>query len=60
MDAEAISVSEQVEKSKESRKNLGTATKDFKKLSNEEKIAQFSKLLKQYQTEIDDLTRRSL
>jgi homeobox protein cut-like len=55
-----MSIKENQEKSKESRKVLGKETKDFKLLSDEEKITGVTKLLKSYQTEIDNLTRRSL
>eukprot|EP01080_Neovahlkampfia_damariscottae_P001739 gene1739-508_t len=58
-DANDLQIKENQEKSKESRKHLGKETKDFKKLSDEEKISSITKLLKSYQTEIDNLTRRS-
>ena len=44
---------------KQSRKNLGTQTKAFKKYSDEEKINKFPSLLKLYQKEIDALTKRA-
>jgi homeobox protein cut-like len=44
---------------KQSRKNLGTQTKTFKKYNDEEKINKFPSLLKLYQKEIDALTKRA-
>ncbi|KAG8927470.1 hypothetical protein FRC01_007453 [Tulasnella sp. 417] len=52
---------ELVENQKESvigRKALADKTKEFKKIPEEEKGAAFKTLLKAYQTEIDNLTRR--
>jgi homeobox protein cut-like len=40
-----------------SRKQLADQTKDFKKLSDGDKLIQFKVLLKGYQTEIDTLTK---
>ncbi|KYQ89065.1 CCAAT displacement protein [Tieghemostelium lacteum] len=42
-----------------SRKVLAKQTQDFKKFTDEEKIKQFSQLLKLYQEEVDKLTKRS-
>ncbi|KAI0318257.1 CASP C terminal-domain-containing protein, partial [Amylostereum chailletii] len=50
-----------VENQKESvvgRKALADRTKDFKRISEEEKLNAFKGLLKAYQTEIDSLTKR--
>jgi homeobox protein cut-like len=55
-----MSIKENQDKTKESRKVLGKETKDFKLLSDEDKISGITKLLKSYQIEIDNLTRRSL
>lgn len=41
-----------------SRKELASKTKEFKKLDNEKKLAEFNPLLKQYQNEIDNLTSK--
>lgn len=41
-----------------SRKELASRTKTFKKLSDEEKIIEVKSLLKLYQSEIDNLTKR--
>ncbi|KAJ1674467.1 hypothetical protein EV182_003217, partial [Spiromyces aspiralis] len=40
------------------RKSLAEQTKGFRKLSDEQKIRDFKKLFKEYQTEIDNLTKR--
>ncbi|KAI9288837.1 CASP C terminal-domain-containing protein [Umbelopsis sp. AD052] len=51
-----------VEKQKDgliSRKKLAEQTRDFKKLTDEEKLQQIKGLLKSYQTEIDSLTKRT-
>jgi homeobox protein cut-like len=60
IDANFMSIKENQDKTKESRKVLGKETKDFKLLSDEDKISGITKLLKSYQIEIDNLTRRSL
>lgn len=59
LDTTALNISEKQEKFKESRKLLGTSTKEFRKLPDEEKLSALTRLLKQYQTEIDELTKRS-
>ncbi|KAL3236555.1 CCAAT displacement transcription factor COY1 [Nakaseomyces bracarensis] len=43
----------------ESRKLLASETKSFKKLDSDEKLGTINKLIKQYQQEIDSLTKRS-
>lgn len=43
----------------DSRKNLASETKIFKKLASEEKLANVNKIIKHYQQEIDSLTKRS-
>ncbi|KAK9390534.1 CASP C terminal-domain-containing protein [Lipomyces mesembrius] len=40
------------------RKELASKTKEFRKLSDEEKLVEIKTLLKSYQTEIDNLTKR--
>lgn len=42
-----------------SRKKLAEQTREFKKLKDEEKLESYKPLLKAYQSEIDDLTKRS-
>ncbi|KAG2373185.1 hypothetical protein C9374_012787 [Naegleria lovaniensis] len=59
-DSQGINISKSREQSAANRKNLAQITKDFKKLSNEEKVSSFQKVLKAYQEEIDSLTNRSM
>ncbi|KAH3680644.1 hypothetical protein WICMUC_000201 [Wickerhamomyces mucosus] len=59
LDLKALEIEDFQNKTLESRKNLATNTKDFKKLNDELKLNQFKTLLKQYQNEIDTLTNRS-
>lgn len=59
-DSQGINISKAREQSAANRKNLAQITKDFKKLSNEEKVSSFQKVLKAYQEEIDSLTNRSV
>ncbi|CAO1632712.1 unnamed protein product [Sympodiomycopsis kandeliae] len=42
-----------------SRKKLAEQTREFKKLKDEEKLESYKRLLKAYQAEIDELTKRS-
>ncbi|KAK9471968.1 CASP C terminal-domain-containing protein [Dipodascopsis tothii] len=41
-----------------SRKDLASKTKEFRRLGDEEKLVEIKSLLKAYQTEIDNLTKR--
>ena len=41
------------------RRRLADATKDFKKVPDDQKISEFKNLLKLYQLEIDSITKRS-
>ncbi|KAI0001319.1 CASP C terminal-domain-containing protein [Russula compacta] len=59
LDAQGIEVVENQKESVVGRKALADKTKDFKKIPDEEKANAFKGLLKSYQTEIDNLTKRS-
>ncbi|KAI9511170.1 CASP C terminal-domain-containing protein [Russula earlei] len=59
LDAQGIEVVENQKESVVGRKALADKTKDFKKIPDEEKVNAFKGLLKSYQTEIDNLTKRS-
>ncbi len=52
-------IRKQKERSLKSRKELATATKEFRTLSVEEKLKSLGSVLKKYQKEIDALTKRS-
>lgn len=58
LDDQGIEIKEGQKLSLLSRKNLATKTKEFKKLTDSEKLEQFTKLLKLYQNEIDSLTNK--
>ncbi|EFC49072.1 predicted protein [Naegleria gruberi] len=59
-DEQGLNIVKVREQTANSRKNLATLTKNFKKLNNDEKLNSFSKLLKSYQDEIDSLTNRGM
>ncbi|KAH9978937.1 CASP C terminal-domain-containing protein [Lactifluus volemus] len=59
LDTQGIEVVENQKESVVGRKALADRTKDFKKIPDEEKVNAFKGLLKSYQTEIDNLTKRS-
>lgn len=58
LDLQGIEIKEDQKSSLLSRKNLATKTKEFRKLSDSEKLDQFKPLLKLYQNEIDVLTNK--
>ncbi|KAH9929496.1 CASP C terminal-domain-containing protein [Epithele typhae] len=59
LDAQGIELVENQKESVVGRKALADRTKEFKKMSDEEKLTAYKGLLKAYQTEIDSLTKRS-
>ncbi|KAL7336282.1 hypothetical protein BJY59DRAFT_718455, partial [Rhodotorula toruloides] len=59
MDAQGLEIVEGQKDSLVGRKKLAEQTREFKKVPDEEKGPVFKTLLKAYQTEIDNLTRRS-
>ncbi|SCV00924.1 LAMI_0G08174g1_1 [Lachancea mirantina] len=59
LDENILSVENLKTESLESRKLLAGETKRFKKLEDSEKLNQFTKLVKQYQKEVDSLTARA-
>mmetsp|Transcript_37897 Transcript_37897/g.97829 ORF Transcript_37897/g.97829 Transcript_37897/m.97829 type:complete len:530 (-) Transcript_37897:770-2359(-) len=54
-----IEISDAREKSSTSRKHLSSMTRDFKKLPEDEKIKGFGPVIKAYQAEIDNITKRA-
>ncbi|KAJ3567586.1 hypothetical protein NP233_g6271 [Leucocoprinus birnbaumii] len=59
LDAQGIEIVDNQKESVIGRKALADKTKEFKKISDAEKLNAFKGLLKAYQTEIDNLTKRS-
>ncbi|KAN0090797.1 CASP C terminal domain containing protein [Tylopilus felleus] len=59
LDAQGIEVVENQKENVLSRKGLAERTKEFKKIPDDEKLNVFKGLLKAYQQEIDNLTKRS-
>ncbi|OAX40365.1 hypothetical protein K503DRAFT_768625 [Rhizopogon vinicolor AM-OR11-026] len=59
LDAQGIEIVDNQKESVLGRKQLADRTKEFKKIPDDEKLNSFKGLLKSYQTEIDNLTKRS-
>ncbi|PLW23037.1 hypothetical protein PCASD_11030 [Puccinia coronata f. sp. avenae] len=59
LDTSGLEIVENQKDSLMGRKKLAEQTRDFKKMSDQEKVGGFKGLLKAYQTEIDALTKRS-
>ncbi|KIL65945.1 hypothetical protein M378DRAFT_448054 [Amanita muscaria Koide BX008] len=59
LDTQSIEIVDNQKESVLARKALLEQTKEFKKISDAEKLVVFKGLLKAYQTEIDNLTKRS-
>ncbi|KAE9411276.1 hypothetical protein BT96DRAFT_930417 [Gymnopus androsaceus JB14] len=58
LDAQGIELVDNQKESLVGRKGLADQTKEFKRIPDEEKLTAFKGLLKAYQTEIDNLTKR--
>ncbi|GAB2270239.1 hypothetical protein Dimus_005143 [Dionaea muscipula] len=59
LDEQGLRIAENQENSQKNRRKLAESTRDFKKASSEEKLSSFSTLLKGYQEEVDNLTKRA-
>ncbi|KAL0068825.1 hypothetical protein AAF712_004155 [Marasmius tenuissimus] len=59
LDAQGIEIVDNQKESVVGRKALSDKTKEFKKIPDDEKLTAWKGLLKAYQTEIDNLTKRS-
>ncbi|KAG2079209.1 hypothetical protein BDR04DRAFT_1086356 [Suillus decipiens] len=59
LDTQGIEIVDNQKESVLGRKQLADRTKEFKKIPDDEKLNSFKGLLKAYQTEIDNLTKRS-
>nr|GLL21928.1 protein CASP-like [Ipomoea trifida] len=59
LDEQGLRIAENQENSQKNRRKLAESTRDFKKASNEEKLNLFNSLLRGYQEEVDNLTKRA-
>ncbi|KAI9022799.1 CASP C terminal-domain-containing protein [Phycomyces nitens] len=59
LDQQGLAVVENQKDGLVSRKKLAEQTREFRKIPDEEKLGQFKSLLKGYQAEIDNITRRT-
>ncbi|KAG0476421.1 hypothetical protein HPP92_013262 [Vanilla planifolia] len=59
LDELGLKIAENQEISQKNRRKLAENTRDFKKASSEEKLNLFNSLLKGYQEEVDNLTKRA-
>ncbi|KZT52259.1 hypothetical protein CALCODRAFT_94114 [Calocera cornea HHB12733] len=59
LDSQGLEIVENQKESVVGRKSLADKTKEFRRIPDEEKLSEVKTLLKAYQIEIDNLTRRS-
>lgn len=59
LDEQGLKIGDNQESSLKNRRKLAESTRDFKKASNDEKAKAFPALLKGYQEEVDNLTKRA-
>jgi homeobox protein cut-like len=59
LDEQGLRIAENQENSQKNRRKLAESTRDFKKASAEEKLGLFNSLLRGYQEEVDNLTKRA-
>ncbi|KAL6973556.1 hypothetical protein U1Q18_027742 [Sarracenia purpurea var. burkii] len=59
LDEQGLRIAENQENSQKNRRKLAESTRDFKKASADEKLSLFTSLLKGYQEEVDNLTKRA-
>nr|CAB3498471.1 unnamed protein product [Digitaria exilis] len=59
LDEQGLKIAENQETSQKNRRKLAENTRDFKKASPDEKLSLFNSLLKSYQEEVDNLTKRA-
>ncbi|KAJ7538419.1 hypothetical protein O6H91_11G047000 [Diphasiastrum complanatum] len=59
LDEQGLHIGENQESSLKHRRKLAESTRDFKKVATEEKMKIFPSLLKSYQEEVDNLTKRA-
>lgn len=59
LDEQGLKIAENQETSQKNRRKLAESTRDFKKAPADEKLSMFNSLLKGYQEEVDNLTKRA-
>ncbi|XP_078155423.1 protein CASP [Carex rostrata] len=59
LDEQGLKIAENQETSQKNRRKLAESTRDFKKASAEDKLGLFNSLLRSYQEEVDNLTKRA-
>ncbi|KAK9114805.1 hypothetical protein Syun_021602 [Stephania yunnanensis] len=59
LDEQGLKIAENQENSQKNRRKLAESTRDFRKASADEKLNLFNSLLKAYQDEVDNLTKRA-
>ncbi|PWZ22406.1 Protein CASP [Zea mays] len=59
LDEQGLKIAENQETSQKNRRKLAENTRDFKKASSDEKLSLLNSLLKSYQEEVDNLTKRA-
>ncbi|CAN6322859.1 unnamed protein product [Urochloa humidicola] len=59
LDEQGLKIAENQEASQKNRRKLAENTRDFKRASSDEKLSLFNSLLKSYQEEVDNLTKRA-
>ncbi|KAJ1293929.1 hypothetical protein BS78_01G107400 [Paspalum vaginatum] len=59
LDEQGLKIAENQETSQKNRRKLAENTRDFKKASSDEKLSLFNSLLRSYQEEVDNLTKRA-
>ncbi|MED6146049.1 hypothetical protein PIB30_030966 [Stylosanthes scabra] len=59
LDEQGLRIAENQENSQKNRRKLAESTRDFKKAPTEDKLGLFNTLLKGYQEEVDNLTKRA-
>ncbi|KAL9673036.1 hypothetical protein QQ045_029289 [Rhodiola kirilowii] len=59
LDEQGVKIAENQENSQKNRRKLAESTRDFRRASAEEKLSLFNSLLKGYQEEVDNLTKRA-
>ncbi|XP_058107939.1 protein CASP isoform X2 [Magnolia sinica] len=59
LDEQGLKIAENQENSQKNRRKLAESTRDFKKASPDEKLHLFNSLLKGYQEEVDNITKRA-
>lgn len=59
LDEQGVKIAENQENSQKNRRKLAESTKEFRKASSEDKLSLFNSLLKGFQEEVDNLTKRA-